>query len=331
YATAFVLALPEERWAPLLPPEHFAQLERMAELMVHVTRPGGRMAQVGDNDSGRFLKLLPPRDLSTLEEDFLDPRDSVAALNGLVRRADLAAFAGEPRVETELVRGLTGRAPAGAAPGDVARAERVRVGGEEAWSFLAEAPAGLAHATEFAAPGADLRDGARLFAYPDFGLYVFRSPRLFLAVRCGRRGQIATDGHAHLDELAVELTVDGRDVIADPGTYLYTALPARRNEYRSARAHFVPRRLAERADAALSGSLFELRGAPVGECLYWGPRGFVGRVVVDGAEVVRAVEVGAERVGVTDLVRSGGGWVEAGAPMVPEVPFSPGYGKRAVP
>ncbi len=141
YATALLLALPEEkrralaeydarRWtgaAPLapapvppLPPEHFARLERMADFTVHVTKPGGRVVQVGDNDSGRFLKLLPvhrrttvaeakalyasldgydalPDDASYLDEDALDHRDTVAVLNGLLDREDLAAFTGDRR------------------------------------------------------------------------------------------------------------------------------------------------------------------------------------------------------------------------------------------
>lgn len=357
YATALALALPAEKRAALrepggtgsFPPEHFARLARMAEFMAHTARPDGRTVQVGDNDSGRFLRLLPPRQRMTAasararyegvagaddlppdapwwDEDALDLRDSAAALNGFFGRPDLAAFAGAGRPEEALVRGLVERAglPAALPSGDASAAERVRVGVDAAWS-MADGPASRA---EFAGPGPDLREGARRFAYPDFGLYVYRSDRLFLAVRCGRRGQIATGGHAHRDELAVELTLDGTDLAADPGSYVYTALPERRREYRSARAHFVPRFLAELPDGDGTGGLFELRGGPVGECLYWGPRGFVGRVEVDGTEVVRTVEVRADRVVVADGVRGADGWREAGAPVPPRIPFSPGYGKR---
>ncbi|HEX7240774.1 MAG TPA: heparinase II/III family protein, partial [Longimicrobiaceae bacterium] len=197
-----------------------------------------------------------------------------------------------------------------------------RGGGAGGGGHPADWPADVPPTLEIPAPGGDLRGGARLHAFPDFGLYVYRSDRLFLAVRCGRRGQIATDGHAHVDELSVELSIDGEDVLADPGTYLYTALPERRDEYRSARAHFVPRALASGEAARFARGLFELRDAPVGRCVYWGPRGFGGVVEVGGTRVVRTVSVEADRVVVGD---SGDGTTCAPAA------FSPGYGKRERP
>gem|GEM_PF-218591 len=377
------------------PPRHFDRLERMAELLVHATKPGVRtppppapppvlgegsttslslapgiegsrgqcaaslsepergraLVQVGDNDSGRFLKLLPPREWMTVarakarydnlreygglpedasywDEDALDARDTVAAINGLFGRPDLAAFSGEGRPEEEWVRSVTGgsRLPSSLPADGITPAERVRVGSEEAWATLSAAEEAPCEVQEIPAPGRDLREGARLFAYPDFGLYLYRSDRLFLAVRCGRRGQILTDGHAHDDELSIEVSVDGEDHIRDPGTYLYTALPHRRNEYRSARAHAVPRLLAERESGLPAQGLFELVGAPVGHALYWGPRGFAGVVEVDGAEAVRMVEVRAGAVVVTDRVR-GAAPPDRGDPRA-SVPFSPGYGKR---
>lgn len=53
---------------------------------------------------------------------------------------------------------------------------------------------------------------------------------------CSPHGATAIAAHAHADALAIELRVDGRDVIADPGTYRYSAV-ARRSYYRSTRAH----------------------------------------------------------------------------------------------
>lgn len=44
-------------------------------------------------------------------------------------------------------------------------------------------------------------------------------------------------GHVHDDALSMELWLDGARVVADPGTYSYTAEPDRRRWYRSARAH----------------------------------------------------------------------------------------------
>lgn len=87
YATALVLALPphkrqalaacDHRLMPCPPPLspvvlyptgrggeltpfpqwYFERLERMGEFVAHLTKPDGHVPQVGDNDSGRFLRL----------------------------------------------------------------------------------------------------------------------------------------------------------------------------------------------------------------------------------------------------------------------------------
>ena len=68
-----------------------------------------------------------------------------------------------------------------------------------------------------------------MHAFDDFGLYVLRGDRLFLAFRCGRPRIGAPTSHAHDDNLALELVLDGESLLTDPGSFLYTALPEERN------------------------------------------------------------------------------------------------------
>ncbi|HEX2190353.1 MAG TPA: heparinase II/III family protein, partial [Longimicrobiaceae bacterium] len=377
YSTALVLGLPPEkrralaeydpravraaprlRPAPLplhplgggeaspFPAEYLERLERLAEFTLHVTKPGGRVAQLGDNDSGRFFRLLPahartttreareqyaqldgyaelPDDASYWDEQPLDHAHLVSAANGLLGRADLAAFAG-PDFEQRTVAGLARGARIPSRGEGRTRAESVRVAGREG-----PVPAGGArrHETRFRFEGPDLRAGLRLFAYPDFGLYLFRSDRLFLAVRCGSIGQEGNGGHAHNDQLSLELAVDGRDVLADPGSFLYTALPELRNRYRSDRAHHgfsSP----SRESAGLDAGLFTLGGDPRARCLRFDEGGFVGMHTGFGFPVVRRVEVHADSVRVEDRVHGGDEvlpfYVSTGGSGAP---FSPGYGK----
>lgn len=72
---------------------------------------------------------------------------------------------------------------------------------------------------------------------PDAGWYVMRNGQDYLVVSCGPNGQSGVGGHAHNDKLSFELFLDGRDVIVDPGTYLYTPDPAARNAFRSTSFH----------------------------------------------------------------------------------------------
>jgi hypothetical protein len=126
-------------------------------------------------------------------------------MNGLFDREDFTAFTGQGWFETEVLRSLAGNT--------------------HLPSYLLET-------------NKNKEDNeSKLYAYSGFGLYIYRSRNMYLAVRCGSIGQKGNGGHAHNDNLSFELNVKGRDFIVDGGSYLYTPLPKIRNEFRSTRAH----------------------------------------------------------------------------------------------
>ena len=112
YATALVLALPIEKRRLLaddpVPAWLMQRIARMGAFAMDSTRPDGHVAQIGDNDSGRFLKLSPVYDGQStphesadsvsgnhqhyssrsghLSEDHLDPRHVLAACWASSRR-----------------------------------------------------------------------------------------------------------------------------------------------------------------------------------------------------------------------------------------------------
>lgn len=362
YATALVLGLPPEKQdalqeydhrlhknrpqlkpAPIplysLPgkPETFTPfpawyidlLEKMAEFTMHITKPNHKIPQIGDNDSGRFLKLHPlyqvmtvaaakacyanlegyadlPDDAQYWDEDFLDHRHLVAAINGLFSRDDFSRFTGSNWIEPQLLQGLAQGITFSyyRLPEEISTAEQVRIGKDEDWSRIHTEldllPEGQKQILEIQAPGDDLREGMTLYAYPNFGLYLYRSKRLYLAIRCGDIGQNGNGGHAHNDQLSLELNVDGEDLIVDPGTYVYTPLSERRNEYRSVKAHFAPQ--AEgREPGSLELGLFRLGNEAKAKCLYFGERGFMGVHHGYGKPVYRIVTIESHLAVVTDM------------------------------
>jgi hypothetical protein len=242
YATALILGLPKEKTeslknyddrffkglpklkpAPMtfhalgksglltpLPIWYIERLEKIAEFTMAMTKPNRHIVQIGDNDNGRFLKLYPFDD-----EDPLDHRHVVAAINGFFSRKDFTEFTDSGWVETRLVGHLGGgiRLPS-------YKGQDEPTAGEGVGMSVSQTAQGL-----------------RLCAYPDFGVYIFRSKDVYLAIRCGSIGQNGHGGHAHNDNLSFELSIKGRDFIVDGGSYLYTPFPEIRNRFRSTGAH----------------------------------------------------------------------------------------------
>jgi hypothetical protein len=326
------------------------RIDRAADFLRDLTKPNGLITQIGDNDSGRFFKLHPvyekttareararyanlgkwrglPDDAVYWDENALDGRATIAAAAALLDRSDLKSWAGENWIDSLVISAL----------GKNRRSLPATTEAASPIHIHANAPPATTEPTatvEIAVPGGRLRDGLAAIAYPDFGAYVFRSKRLFLAVRCGPIGQNGRGGHAHNDQLAIELMVDGEDWIADPGSYLYTADRKWRNAYRSVAAHTAPR-IGTREPGRLDIGDFWLGDEAKGRCILFADNRFIGEHRGFGSVVRRKVEVLDDRILLQD---SGTGIVPdqirlSGQEAVQthfrtDVPFSPGYGKK---
>jgi hypothetical protein len=283
--------------------ESWARIACAGAFMEASTKPDSRFVQIGDNDSGRFMNLAP-RFGEGLEEEQLDPRATLDALRGLTGQG------GEPGTDGLLIRAMATPRPVETPVPPVATA-----------AGLPDPVGGKTLDLEF---GPGLADGIECLSCPDFGLYVIRGRRLWLSVRCGGEGD-PIGAHRHNDQLAVELQVDGRDIVRDPGTFCYTPDPDVRNRWRSVAAHFAPQAADWREPADLDRGLFFLDPPMRGECLHIGPDGFLGRHEGFGKTVWREVRVLHDRIVIRDRAEEG---LEIAAPRIPaDPPFSPGYGR----
>jgi hypothetical protein len=323
------------------------RLSKMAAFTSAATRPSGLVAQIGDNDSGRFLRLIPSGELLT-------STDAAARFANLAKvRLESNDYWWENpldhRTLVETIDGLFDDSSPATPTGAVVRAliGRNRLPANERWSAPTTVPVGDESALagyavpavdarrwrelHVAVPGGGARDGLERLGFPDFGLWVIRSRRVWLAIHCGPIGQQGNGGHAHNDQLALDLTIDGRDVLRDPGTYTYTALPDLRNAYRSASAHAGPRP-ASGEPSRLDIDLFTLGNESVAHATYFGALGFAGEVRLPGATRLAAfVELADDELIIRH--RSFGldlapphGRVSGPGVLAPSVPFSPGYG-----
>ncbi|MGE5293762.1 MAG: heparinase II/III family protein [Solirubrobacterales bacterium] len=192
--------------------DYVARLHSMFAAVLHLLKPNGKMPQVGDNDSGRFL-ILGPRPI-------LDMRYLLAL--GAVFFED-SQFKVREFGLAEDVLWLFGTR------------------GRDAWIRLEGRSATTI--------------GGR--AFPDAGWYVIRRHPDYCLVSCGPNGANGRGGHAHNDKLSIELMLDGRDVVVDPGTYLYTSNPIQRNLFRATGSHNTVA-VDGREQAELPADLFRL-------------------------------------------------------------------------
>jgi len=360
FGTALVLGLPQERRQALasIVPKEWKQMPRIdgsvlsrlsddvflgdvmaaklwaaAEFTMHVTKPDGSVAQIGDTDNGRFFKLSPRNRGPDLTEKHLEHHACVAAAAGLFERPEFREFAGPTHgIEAAVVAALAGgKKLPNAETIQSAESRRINVA-EEAQ------PASRLRRTILELSETSFTEGLTAAAYPDFGLYLWRGPHLFVSVRCGAIGPTGPGAHAHNDQLAMELQIDGIDWARDPGSYLYSADAAVRDRYRSHLAHAVPR-FEDREPSRLDLGMFTLEDNAEARCIRFDETGFQGFHTAYGTPLFRQVAIEPGRIVITDgfggtvsppdmavdetVVRSAS---ELQAAWGLTVPFSPGYG-----
>lgn len=178
------------------------RLEQILDHLVSLTRADGTTPLIGDDDGGKLL-FLDDRPLD-------DVRSTLLAGAVLLDRADWADLAGPPTEELVWLLGPDAM-------------DRLTTVTEQPSSSRA---------------GSEPLRGSH--SNVETGFYVMRSgaeqeKEDFALVRCGPHGALS-GGHAHADSLGIDVTIEGRAVLVDPGTGSYTNR-GRREWFRSSAAH----------------------------------------------------------------------------------------------
>lgn len=181
--------------------EYNSRLKKMFEAVLYLIKPDGKMPQIGDNDNGRFLKFdIPGTEI--LDVRYLLP---LAAM-----------YFDEPQFKAfydDMEDGL----PDYISP--------------ISWIF------GVPGLKKWKDMGSKKTDKLKSKAFPNSGWYVLRNKDDYMIVSSGPNGQNGNGGHAHNDKLSFELSVNGSDIIVDPGSFVYTPDPIARNKLRSTKSH----------------------------------------------------------------------------------------------
>lgn len=240
------------------------RLKKMFEAVFYLIKPNGRMPQVGDNDSGRFLKFELP-DTVVLDMRYLLPLAAMYFddLGFKILYGDNPPILPLEKGGTEGFEGFLNEI----------KEELLDCLFPIFWLF------GTEGVKRWQGMSGKRVENLESRAFPDAGWYVMRHNRDYILISCGPNGQNGNGGHAHNDKLSFELCINGKDIIIDPGTYLYTLVPDWRNTFRSTVYHntvSVDRMEQNRWMDGRSG-LFQMSEEAKARCLEWIPgRVFIG-------------------------------------------------------
>jgi len=249
----------KDKYVKNLPNWFIDRVYKIGRFTVDITKPNNEIPQVGDNDSGRFIKLTPVgKFLSNDEaekiylnlkgyknliknygfeekiywdENILNHKTFISAVSGLfenkIFKTDI--FLEKSFVETlASFQKLYPKNKGYVVP-------KVNLQLREIIKNLK-----FEKIKKYKLPFIFEDANIEKYFYPMFGLYIFKNKNFYLSICVTPLGQNDNGGHTHNDKLSYELWIDGRDIELDPGTYVYTPLPHRRNEFRSSKAHNVP-------------------------------------------------------------------------------------------
>ena len=207
YAVALIFAQRNGIQVPVKVRERFA---KMCEFVMCVSEKDGNMPAVGDSDDQTVV-------LPVEEKSFLD--GLMACASYVTGEGKFAQTLNEIPVEAALLVGNEGLERFQ----EKTRATPDRRGAE---------------AGTDRSESAEVR-GSRVFS--EGGYYVFADSCDGLESRCvfdcGELGLGKTAAHGHADCLSITMTLNGREVLIDPGTFTYHSRPEWRAYFRSTNAH----------------------------------------------------------------------------------------------
>ena len=292
-------------------------------------KPNEQAIQIGDNDSGRFFKVNPKFNKTEWVEDHLNHSHLTRAIDALFKNQVDPSKPDD--IETQIVRSLADGKTIlsfNTKPLSFHPAFSNDSSWDEGKQKLDELSPEQCNTYEIFAHEHNLKSHMEYVCFPDFGLYLMVSSKMFLSIRCGPAGQNGNGGHAHNDALSIDLQINEIDRISDPGSFLYTPQPETRNKYRSVKAHFAPY-VDQMEPNLIDHNLFQMADRAQARCLYFGEKGFIGMHKGYGSPVYRLIQVEEEKLIIKDGIEGPGKLIPLD-PLNPSngLPFSSGYGVR---
>lgn len=210
------------------PPAYWSRIERMLEFIASIMDMAGNIPLIGDGDDGYAVRL-------SREPDFCPYRSLLATGAILFKRGDFKAKAGHLDEKTLWLLG------------------------RESEKIFSSLPTGKNQLP--------IRRAYRDGGYFILGCRWETPEEVRLVADAGPLGYLSIAAHGHADALSFTLSVGGREILVDPGTYAYHTSRKWRDYFRGTSAHNTLR-VDGQDQSVPGGSFMWLKKAEV-RCEHW--------------------------------------------------------------
>ena len=143
----------------------------------------------------------------------------------------------------------------------------------------------------------------KLYSFKDFGLYCYLHKKFSLYVICKSNYEYYNSGHLHDDNLAIDLVINNKNIITDPGSLCYTSDFSVRNKYRSIDSHFAPRKLG--CHLKENAFPFSFKNFLKGKVINVDKDFFFGKISYKNCNVFRKIEILSTGLKINDYCSNG--------------------------
>ena len=141
------------------------------------------------------------------------------------------------------------------------------------------------------------------YAYPEFGIFIWRNESEYLSIRCGPVGQNGVGGHSHYDQLSIECFTNNKWIARDPGTGTYTDDITIRNKFKSLEYHWGPN-INIKFKKEDEFDCFKLNNMSDGNVLTFNKESFLGVAEFNGNKIYRKMELKDGALSIEDFSKS---------------------------
>ena len=135
--------------------------------------------------------------------------------------------------------------------------------------------------------------------FSDFGLYIFEHKIFKLFITCKKKYDFLKSGHYHYDNLSIDLSIDSKNVITDPGSFTYTSDLKERKKFKGFQSHFVPFfkkfKLNQDKDLVFNSNFFFKA-----VCLYMSENEFLGKITYNNGVIFRHISISEKGIKIFD-------------------------------